>query len=258
MTNSSIIQASQYSPWSFLLFAVAVSAFAYDSIHEQVNLGTEYTLTSSWILGFFNCFSRTVGALFIWVIWFLKVPPKNGKVQVPWLYVFQNSYPILLVLSLALRTISEVANGQCYGNIQDVQILYPCNNFQEQKIIPPSNLLMLMFLPLVSFFLIRETRPESIAIAWIISLGTIIGCSIYMWSEQLLVPIFVYIFASLLMFYDSDRQNNDMLRIITALRTTLIENEKLQVEAQAIELRAMIGNVAHDLKTVSITHYRHT
>jgi hypothetical protein len=43
-----------------------------------------------------------------------------------------------------------------------------------------------------------------------------------------------------------------MLRLVAALQATAEENERLQEENRASELRAMIGNVAHDLKTVSI------
>jgi hypothetical protein len=70
----------------------------------------------------------------------------------------------------------------------------------------------------------------------------------------MLVSIFIYAYTSLLILYDSDRQNTDMMRVINRLRFTMAENEKLQVEVQATELRAMIGNVAHDLKTVSSSH----
>jgi hypothetical protein len=59
--------------------------------------------------------------------------------------------------------------------------------------------------------------------------------------------------ASLLIFYDTKRQNDDMLKLVAALQITAEENERLQEESRASELRAMIGNVAHDLKTVRAT-----
>ncbi len=159
-----------------------------------------------------------------------------------------------MVASVSIRTILEVATGQCDDKISSYHDPFPCNQFQTVKIIAPTNFLVLMFLPLLAFFLIRETYLESVAISWLITIGTIAWCSLYMSSETMLVSIFIYAYTSLLILYDSDRQNTDMMRVINRLRFTMAENEKLQVEVQATELRAMIGNVAHDLKTVSSSH----
>jgi hypothetical protein len=52
------------------------------------------------------------------------------------------------------------------------------------------------------------------------------------------------------MLYDSKRQSDEMTRLVLALQATVQANERLQEEGRASELRAMIGNVAHDLKTV--------
>ena len=43
-----------------------------------------------------------------------------------------------------------------------------------------------------------------------------------------------------------------MFAVVIRLEDTLKETEKQTVEGQPSELRAMIGNVAHDLKTVRI------
>jgi hypothetical protein len=59
-----------------------------------------------------------------------------------------------------------------------------------------------------------------------------------------------YFFTTSIIYYDSHRQSKEKYAIIDRLQETLAENERLAVEAQALELRAMIGNVAHDLKTV--------
>jgi hypothetical protein len=59
-----------------------------------------------------------------------------------------------------------------------------------------------------------------------------------------------YLFATSVVLYDGRRQLMEIYSLISKLQETLAENERLAVEAQALELRAMIGNVAHDLKTV--------
>jgi hypothetical protein len=109
-----------------------------------------------------------------------------------------------------------------------------------------------MLMPLLAHFFIRETRVESIATSWLISVGTLIFCAVRMNSQLLVHPIIIYICGSLAIYYDTKRQNDDMLRLVAALQATAKEVERLQEETRAFELRAMIGNVAHDLKTVSI------
>ena len=61
----------------------------------------------------------------------------------------------------------------------------------------------------------------------------------------------LYVYASLLLYMDTRRRIRKTNELVNRLQATLAENETLAVEAQAIELRAMIGNIAHDLKSVS-------
>ena len=74
--------------------------------------------------------------------------------------------------------------------------------------------------------------------------------SIYLKSSDLLVDSISFTFVTGLIYYDSFRQSRSMCVLIEKFRGIVAENERLSVEAQALELRAMIGNVAHDLKTV--------
>jgi len=251
--------SSQYSAWSFFLFAIACTGFTYEAISDHVLISNHFDdRRYMWSVNLLNCLLRTTGCAFVWMIWYTKKRAGHNRISQiiePWLFSLENSYHILLMSSLAVRVVLEVTNGQCHTSGYSIHESYPCNDFQNAKIINPTSFLVLMFLPLLAFFLMRETYIESVAISWLISIGTIACCSLYMFSAPMLVPIFIYAYTSLLILYDSDRQNSNMVKVIIRLRATLEENEKLQEEAQAIELRAMIGNVAHDLKTVQINDF---
>jgi hypothetical protein len=108
-----------------------------------------------------------------------------------------------------------------------------------------------MAVPLLAYIMIRETSVLSIALSWIMSIVTLTWCAVYMHSRLLGVAIALSVFTQVLIYYDAKRQNDDMICMVAALRAAAAENERLQEEARATELRAMIGNVAHDLKTVS-------
>ena len=53
-----------------------------------------------------------------------------------------------------------------------------------------------------------------------------------------------------LIYYESDRRSRAMYLLVRKLQFTISENERLAQAREANEMRAMIGNVAHDLKTV--------
>lgn len=246
--------SSQYSPWSFLLFAIATTAFTTEAVSDIVYMVDEESDSNfSFSVSLLSCLLRMIGTLFVWLIWYTKertTPTRLSAAIQPWLIILLNFYHILLTSSLTVRLVLDVTNGSCDENYLTVHENRPCNDFQDVKLLNPTDFLVLMFLPLLAFFLIRETYLESVAVSWLISIATITYCSVYMTSAPMLIPIFIYAYVSVLILYDSDRQNSDMILVIERLHLSLLENERLQEEAQARELRAIIGNVAHDLKTV--------
>jgi hypothetical protein len=194
---------------------------------------------------------RFFSASFMWIIWIYK-KNWNTEKERKMLMWLENSYHPLILLSLSLRIITQVIIGQCTSAFSIGESTTACNYFQDTRSVHPTFLVSLMLIPLLAHFFIRETRVESVAVSWLISVGTLTFCAIYMKSEVLVYPIVFYACASLLIFYDTKRQNDDMLKLVAALQAAAEEVERLQEETRASELRAMIGNVAHDLKTVSL------
>ena len=95
-------------------------------------------------------------------------------------------------------------------------------------------------------------------IAWMVGIVTTFACCVQARDKEQTIDLALYILTTLIIFRDSFQRNKMMRDTVTKLENTLRENEKLAVEAQAIELRAMIGNVAHDLKTVRFSVSRHS
>lgn len=152
---------------------------------------------------------------------------------------------------MALRALTEVIVGHCENGTPYTEA---CNLFYDSHSVDPTYMVSLMVIPIGAFLFVRDTRLESIAVSWTIAVATLVFCAVYMKSVVLTYPIGIYIFSSLLIFYDTTRQNADVLRLVTALQATVQANELLQEENRASELRAMIGNVAHDLKTVRLNY----
>jgi signal transduction histidine kinase len=248
--SNSPLLLSQYSHGPFLLFTAVVS---YGSLFVIVWLVRSQSIIDrgAWITGFVATVLRCIGTIFMWLIWIYKTNT-NTQRERKFLAWFENSYHVFIALSLSLRVGTEVLTGQCSEEYSLSQYMTACNDFQDTHSIHPTYLITLMVLPQLAYFLIRETRIEWIALSWLIGGAVIVFCAIQMKSQVLVYPIFFYFFASLSIFYETKRQNDDVVQLVAALQATAEEVERLQEETRATELRAMIGNVAHDLKTVSL------
>ena len=64
------------------------------------------------------------------------------------------------------------------------------------------------------------------------------------------VPLFVSFVPMFGLLYENQRQTISVYLLTQNQKNLLEENERLAAETHANELRHMIGNVAHDLKTV--------
>jgi hypothetical protein len=98
--------------------------------------------------------------------------------------------------------------------------------------------------------IIYRGQFDLIIIVWLSSIFTIM-ISIAVGSLKESVFEFVmYVPTSILMMLELKRQNMTFFARSEKLQYLLTENERLANESYATELRHMIGNVAHDLKTV--------
>ncbi len=69
-----------------------------------------------------------------------------------------------------------------------------------------------------------------------------------------LTALIAFIPLATLLLYENYRQKVALFLLTQSQKNLLEENERLAAETHANELRSMIGNVAHDLKTVSLDY----
>lgn len=251
--------SSQYSSNAFLFCLVTVTGFTIAYLYESIALRQVGRVEpEARISRLVSCAVRVLGTVMMFFVWLYKrnsdqvLTGKRTNVIATLLPVFIDTYHVLLTVSLCIRVVTEVLIGQCDGPVLATANPPACNFFQDTNSIQPAYMISLMILPLLAYVVIRETSVLSIALSWVISTATLTWCAIYMQSRLLVPAIALCVFAQVFIYYDAKRQNDDMMCLVAALRTTAAENERLQEEARATELRAMIGNVAHDLKTVSV------
>ena len=107
-------------------------------------------------------------------------------------------------------------------------------------------------MPFVLVLMMKEVKLFTIVISSIAAIISVMVCTVKLGIAGYMTPmLIVYLLLSMISFYDLQRQSYIMFLINQKLRDTLAENERIADEMHASEMRSMIANVAHDLKTVS-------
>jgi hypothetical protein len=163
----------------------------------------------------------------------------------------QNLFCLALVTFAGLRLSAKMSYGIC-SNITDAESLY-CNSNQPSRGLPDENFLALCLLPIIYPIVLRDTDWSIVSISWLISvifmaISVTQGGS----SRGKVISLIIYASFSLLALYSNQMQNVRSFVVQQKLAAVIKQNEEMAEELRANELRHMIGNVAHDLKTVSV------
>jgi hypothetical protein len=223
-----------YSSFSFLVVVIGLyieSALVINKTNELYH-AREFTPTLWFASILPQCF-LILAATLITFVWWHKIDQIKTGNSTPAVELAQSFFPVLIATGLSIHVFIEVIYG---GNDIDETLLAQSG---------------LKVFPLMIFFVLRDTTFSSITAAWVICLISLFACCVYTQSFERFTALLSYFCTTCIIFYDSHRQSKSLYTLIDRLQETLAENERLAVEAQALELRAMIGNVAHDLKTVS-------
>lgn len=164
-----------------------------------------------------------------------------------WLSVGTQVCAILGSFSLGLYLIARVANGTC--DSLDQYHMYGCNSEGSSHSLPQELLYCLMTLPIAYSVVFKAVSPKFVFASWVICVVTIC-IAIGIANAYVTIPLMVvYCPVSLILLYEIHRQNIILFRISRRQQLLLETNKKFSEESQN-ELRFMVANMAHDLKTV--------
>jgi hypothetical protein len=104
--------------------------------------------------------------------------------------------------------------------------------------------------PLMTFLMMGDASKYAVVTFCLISLATMHYARVYQQSWDLLYMTLGYTAASVSLAYHCENHNRAVFQLIERLQNSLAENECLQEEARAEELRAMIDNALHVLLSV--------
>lgn len=250
---------NHYSPDIFLFYAVGSAFYDFLMIYSFLaGIITTEVPTLAIALSAVGLTCRLAALTLQWLVWTTKANPEfplreGGTPQLrPYQLHFQAFYPVLISFAVALRLLALLLHGPCTNQAYDPVHLM-CNKYVGHGGMSLTLLVELIFNPLLTFALLRDTPIAAIRLSWAVNLAILLTYTILLHSPDVLVATLGYVYASVLFYQDSSRRLWKTNELLNRLQATLAENETLAVEAQAIELRAMIGNIAHDLKSVSNT-----
>jgi len=204
-------------------------------------------------LAFVSAIFRAISIALIWAIWLAK-PGLSGKppskvvhnILSPWLPALQACYPVAISITLIFRYTTHLVNSSCSEGFFTVY----CNNQHEMGGMSLTLAAELMFNPIMVAFLLRDTCWQALLFAWLAAVGVLVAFCAEDKSSDAIAATVGYVFFSVLVYWDNERRRRALFAVLNQLKDALEENVRLARESQAQELKAMIGNMAHDLKTV--------
>jgi hypothetical protein len=164
-----------------------------------------------------------------------------------WIPFFESFTIIASTITIALMLMARVYNGRC-RSLNQLEA-WKCNSEYSSRALPQEFLLVLMINPVVNSIVYKSLRFEHVMLSWIIVMATLFICVGYANATQSLPAICTYIPTSLLLLFENHRQDLILFFVVKSQKKLLVENKRMSDE-MATEMRHMIANVAHDLKTV--------
>ena len=192
----------------------------------------------------------------VWLLYVLQYLQKQSQLNnrfVNFLVTHIKSYQTLVVLITCScywsRLIVRVHNGQCATH--RIVVNWNCNPYADSEGLPLDTLVMIMALPLIMSLTAKSIHRNLFALTWFGTVISIVYCAVLLRATSTISVLFAYIISSILIVVDMRRQALTVFFMNKKLKEIIAENERIADEMHANEMRSMIANVAHDLKTVS-------
>jgi hypothetical protein len=149
--------------------------------------------------------------------------------------------------TLALFLLARIMNGRC-NNLNQLQ-MWNCDSEIDSRALPQEIMIALMLYPIGNSIIFKQLQFNHVVISW---LSTIVTISIFIGIAnvtQSIPALLLYIPFSGFYLWENHRQDLILFFVVKSQKKLLAENKQMSDE-MATELRHMIANVAHDLKTV--------
>lgn len=179
-------------------------------------------------------------------------PEIYRKQVTPWLPMAMNLVSFLTSFTLGLFLIARVVNGKCES--YDQLHIWSCNSEFDANALPQELVVLLMLLPLLYSVAFNTIQTNYIMIAWFIGVASITIAIAVGGATQSIPALIIYTPVSFTVLIEIHRQKAVLFGVMKNQKLLLEANKRLSEDSQN-ELRFMIANMAHDLKTVSFSTF---
>ncbi len=143
-------------------------------------------------------------------------------------------------------------NGRCTSN--DSFLVQQGCLHTEKNHMPEDRMIICLMFPIMFAIILSGGKWQCVMAAYCCNFALFITTMCVFQLTESLPVLFLVVPISVLVLYANQRQNLSLFLLTQKQKHLLEENERLADENHATEMRHMIGNVAHDLKTVRFIH----
>jgi hypothetical protein len=246
-----IFQRADISLKTFIVFWTISSAV---SFYFKLRL-FEYNISklSLFSVIFGAVFELCLGIIllgFFYYVKYFKLMSEKCEFKIKILGYLENLYVITLTVSRILTIVTFILNGQCHHNQNNISDSAACSSGSAHQM-PEGLMAILMVYPMLLSMIVKSVKSETVFFCWALTVASL-SILFVMYDYHLSLSSFVALtLISFMKVWEFQRQKISMFFLSQELRGTQTENERLEKENRASELKHLIGNVAHDLKTVS-------
>jgi hypothetical protein len=195
-----------------------------------------------------------ISFVLMWILYFYQC----NQIQGDFNWTCFNRFPVRhlqVVLLTSLTALFSLVNihrstaGDCNDDVSWLH-LWSCNPYAESKTLPYDTTLILMLIPILFVIVMRETNLVYILLSWVATIVSLFTCAILLTSSHSYVFLLFYVLLSFVIIMDVYKQNVVLFILGRQLKRRFERNQLKATQEKALQMRNMIGNVAHDLKTV--------
>lgn len=151
---------------------------------------------------------------------------------------------------MCYRHIAKTILGPCRSDIA-FRETWHCTDLDNDRAIVAETSMIVMLIPIMYATVVRGAYIEVSLTLWTMSIGSLIFSMAYRGAINSILFVVYYAVGSLMILVSARRQSFFLFFSHSHLQTFLMEKERQAEVLHSEELRHMVGNVAHDLKTVS-------
>jgi hypothetical protein len=249
-----------------MLFTFSLLPLTIYELYFHRSTGEKNVLTNPGIRAIltFFCLMAVFSTWGMWLVYLLKKTPKSSSDKQPlsehqksnlreqrkFLFsIMQSSTMVALTFYFTILLICRSYAGMC-SNRLEFPMDWNCNPYYHVPIFPMDTAFKSMVCPMIYVVVMKEKRTFLSLGSWIITMIGLIVSAIHLNSIRAIPVILIYGFISLLVMIDSYVLQSLVRNLVKQLKESMEERQKLADKQKTAEMKDVIANVAHDLKTV--------